>query len=63
MPRHRRVASSGKVKNLGGAVQFLSWSEGYFLTQAVYMYFVDLEKGFDHVPSGVLWGLLQEYRI
>ncbi|TWW55948.1 hypothetical protein D4764_09G0009980 [Takifugu flavidus] len=29
--------------------------------QPVHMGFVDLEKAFDHVPWGVLWGVLREY--
>ncbi|XP_061657882.1 uncharacterized protein LOC133491045 [Syngnathoides biaculeatus] len=31
--------------------------------QTVYMCFVDLEKVFDCVPRGVLWGVLREYGI
>ncbi|TWW64974.1 hypothetical protein D4764_22G0006210 [Takifugu flavidus] len=31
--------------------------------QPVHMCFVDLEKAFDHVPWGVLWGVLREYGV
>ncbi|KAK0132808.1 LINE-1 reverse transcriptase [Merluccius polli] len=31
--------------------------------QPVHMCFVDLEKAFDHVPRGVLWGVLREYGV
>ncbi|TWW59288.1 hypothetical protein D4764_06G0008180 [Takifugu flavidus] len=31
--------------------------------QPVHMCFVDLEKAFDHVPQGVLWGVLREYGV
>ncbi|KAI3375113.1 hypothetical protein L3Q82_021636 [Scortum barcoo] len=31
--------------------------------QPVHMCFVDLEKAFDHVPCGILWGVLREYGV
>ena len=33
------------------------------IAQPVHMCFVDLEKAFDHVPWGVLWGALQGHRV
>lgn len=34
---------------------------GGVFTQPVYMCFVDREKAYDHVPQGVLWGVLREW--
>ena len=31
--------------------------------QPVHMCFVDLEKVFDHVPCGIVWEVLQEFRV
>ena len=39
---------------LGGSWEF---------AHPVYMCFVDFEKAFDHVPQGILWGVLQDYGV
>ncbi|KAF7658853.1 hypothetical protein LDENG_00007090, partial [Lucifuga dentata] len=51
----------GNVDQLFTLTQIIEGAWEY--AQPIYMSFVDLEKAYDCVPQGVLWGVLREYGV